>query len=284
MALLLLLPLLVSGYLVCLKDPIVYYKLHRYEGQLLYLQVGRYGIYCFILAFAIVGGLSLLISHDLGEYCVDPTQQLAFLPRCYNYSLDFLSALGTVAVKTSLVTQPISQSMVFGILIGLVTLLMPQLWAWNTVRELKYYLQTSDEEEIKTFLTKETLSHSPMGQTLVDAFGYKTPVMISMSDRKVYVGWIQSIGSPTEVTGVDLEVTLLPSFSGHRDKDTLQVSFTHKYPTDLSILQPIYFRQENIVSLTLFSEAVRDSFQSQKSGDGGSKWMKNMLEKLNPGR
>lgn len=268
MALLLLLPLLVSGYLVCLKDPIVYYKLHRYEGQLLYLQVGRYGIYCFLCAFAIMALLSTVFSHDLTTVCVDPSLQLAFLPRCYLYSLDFLSALGGVVTKLGYATDPASQGLVFGVLTGCLTLVMPSVWAWNTNRDLEHYLKTKDCEAIATFLTKETLSHSPMGKTLFDAFIYKLPVMISMSDRKVYVGLIQSIGAPTEVTGVDLEVRLRPSFSGHRDKDTLEVSFTHTYPTDISILQPIYFKQENIVSITLFSEEIRDSFQSQKAGSG----------------
>ncbi|MNJ07458.1 hypothetical protein D3C77_15560 [compost metagenome] len=282
MALLLLLPLLVSGYLVCLKDPIVYYKLHRYEGQLLYLQVGRFGIYCFLYAFAIMTVVTLVFSHDLGNFCVDPALQLAFLPRCYDYSLDFLSALGGVAQRFGLATHPASQSLVFGVLTGLLTLLMPSLWAWSTRRELKDYLKTEEEEEITTFLTRETLSHSPMGKTLIDAFVFKKPVMISMTDRKVYVGLIQSIGAPTEVTGVDLEVKLRPSFSGHRDKDTLKVSFTHTYPTDISILQPIYFKQENIVSITLFSEAIRDSFQAEKPGNSATRWYEDMLGKLSP--
>ncbi|RJX60308.1 hypothetical protein C6383_13710 [Pseudomonas syringae pv. actinidiae] len=66
MAFLLLLPLLVSGFLVCLKDPTVYCRLHRYEGQMLYLLVGRYGIYCFLAAMFVTAALAGLFSHDWG--------------------------------------------------------------------------------------------------------------------------------------------------------------------------------------------------------------------------
>ena len=44
MGLLIIVPLLVSGYMVCIRHPFFYVRLHRFQGQLLYLQVARMGM------------------------------------------------------------------------------------------------------------------------------------------------------------------------------------------------------------------------------------------------
>lgn len=61
MGLLIILPLLVSGYLVCIKHPYYYRRLHRFEGQLLYLQVARLGVVC-LLAATCLSALILVLS------------------------------------------------------------------------------------------------------------------------------------------------------------------------------------------------------------------------------
>lgn len=271
MALLLLLPLLVSGFLVCLYDPLIYYRLHRYEGQLLYLQVSRYGIYCLVTALAIMALLSGLLSHSWFTYCLSGVCTLESLGNCHTFSTDFLSYLGGLASKLGLVDSKVSQVTTFGFLTGLLTLAMPRVWAWRTHRGLRKDLGSDDAEEIDSYLTKSTLQHSPMGSTLVKAFAHKKPIMISMDDRKVYVGLIQSLGSPTEVTGLDLEIKLLPGLSGYRDKDSLKITYTNTYPKDPSIVEPIYFRQENIVSISLFSEKIREVFQNEEEAKS-KKW------------
>ncbi|WP_070886935.1 hypothetical protein [Pseudomonas argentinensis] len=264
MALLLLLPLLVSGYLACLKDPFSYYTLHRYEGQLLYLRVGYYGIMCFIAALAIVSAFSFVFSHDWFTYTLGPACLWGSWAGAHTFSTDFLAFFGKLISEAGLVDPKSSQAAVFALLAGLTTLVMPDVWAARTRRGLRAYLKSKDPERIESFLTKETLRHSPMGSTLVNAFAHKRSVMISMDDRKVYVGLIQSLGTPTEVTGVDLEIKLLPGLSGYRDKDSLKVTYTNTYPADTSILEPIYFKQENIISISLFSEKIREVFDEEE--------------------
>jgi hypothetical protein len=263
MALLLLLPLLVSGFLVCLEDPFKYYTLHRYEGQLLYLRVGHYGILCLMAAFAIVSTVSLILSHDW-SFTLAPSCLWGARAGEYTFSTDFLAGLGKLISEVGLVETKSSQITVFACLTGFITLLMPYAWAARMRRLLKAYVKSEDEEKIESFLTKETLRHSPMGSTLVNAFAHKRPVMISMDDRKVYVGLIQSLGRPTEVTGLDLEIRLLPGLSGYRDKDSLKVTYTNTYPSDPLILEPIYFKQENIISISLFSEKIREVFDEEE--------------------
>ncbi|MFC5694848.1 hypothetical protein ACFPU0_04655 [Pseudomonas sp. GCM10022186] len=262
MALLLLLPLLVSGYLVCLKDPVIYYKLHRYDGQLLYLQVGRYGIWCFLWALVIVGTISALVSHSWDGYCSDICGQLCIPP----FSTDFLAYLGKKAELAHLFTADNAQLGVFAILTGIATLFMPSCWAAVSFWLMKRQCQATEDSQAMAYILRETVAHSPLMLTLVEAFATKSEVMISMDDRKVYVGYIQSVGKPTEVVGVDQEVEFLPSVSGYRDKDTLKVNYTTEYPTDTKI-EPIYFKQANMVSVSLFSRDIRAAFEKAAESD-----------------
>jgi hypothetical protein len=290
MALLLLLPLLVSGYLVCLYDPIVYSKLHRYDGQLLYLQVGRFGITCLIMAFVIMLVLAGVFSHAwLDQVCIGTTPQLAFLPQpfCFPISTDFLAALGSVLQRLELVSSGLgAQCAVFGILTGLLTLMMPKLGALLTYRKLRKDLGTRKKKVIEAYILRESVSHSPIGIALVESFAFQLQVMITMDDRKVYRGFIQSVGAPTEVTGVDQEIEFLPSVSGYRDKDTMKVVYTTQYSEAEDVkIEPVYFRQENIVSISRFSEDIHKAFDKTDAGkdDKAEKFAENLdvfLEKL----
>lgn len=53
MLFLLIFPVLVAGFLACHTHPIHSYKLHRYEGQYLYLKSAELGLKCFAIAFAL---------------------------------------------------------------------------------------------------------------------------------------------------------------------------------------------------------------------------------------
>lgn len=261
MALLLLLPLLVSGFLVCLKDPIIYCRLHRYEGQMLYLQVGRYGIYCFLTAMIVTAGCVALLSHDWGTFCPSIAQKAeATVPVCYPVNTDFMAALSKLVRDWEIAGEKFSPVAVFLTLSGLLTLAIPTVWAFLTVLILKWQLGATKDKQIVAYLLGETVQHSPICSTLVDAFAGKDEVMITMDDRKVYVGYIIDVGAPTEVTGVDQEILLIPTVSGYRDKDTLKVVYTTDYPSDTPI-RPIGFRQENIISISVFSDEIRESFK-----------------------
>ena len=50
MGILLILPILVAGYIYCTSSLYMKYKMHRYDGQLLYLLVGKFGVYFFALS------------------------------------------------------------------------------------------------------------------------------------------------------------------------------------------------------------------------------------------
>lgn len=44
----------------------------------------------------------------------------------------------------------------------------------------------------------------------------------------------------------------------------MKVTYTNTYPTDPLILEPIYFKQENIISISLFSEKIREVFDEEE--------------------
>ena len=75
--------------------------------------------------------------------------------------------------------------------------------------------------------------------------------MLTMDDRKVYVGKVISLGEPSETSGMDQDVSIMPLMSGYRDKDTLKVTFTTYYEeVDADIY--LSLRQDAIVSATEF--------------------------------
>ena len=228
---------------------------------MLYLQVGRYGIYCFLAAMFVTAALAGLFSHDWGVFCPKWAQTNdAASPVCFAVNTDFMGALGQMGQDFDISGKNFSQVGVFLALSGLLTLAMPGLGAFFTVKILKWQLKASKEEEIAAYLLGESVEHSPICSTLFDAFVDKEEVMITMVDRKVYVGYIMDVGAPTEVTGVNQEILLIPTVSGYRDKDTLKVVYTTDYPSDTP-LRPIGFRQENIVSISIFSDEVREAFK-----------------------
>lgn len=278
MGFLLLLPLLVSGFLVCLRHRGIYYRLHRYEGQLLYLQVARYGLNCLFVSFAVVGVFSLLVSHDwkggclwCAHFCIPP------------FSTDFLAGLSPKLEAIGMAKGEVKgEAAAFVMLVAIGAMLLPVPWTWLLMVRLKkkirhrlvrmqkrYAAENFDaraDEIVSTYLLRESVAHSPRLKTLYEAFAMQQPVMLSMEDRKVYVGHVLSLGAPTEVATIDQELHLVPIISGYRDKDRLEVVYTTDY-AGLAVECPLYLKQENILSVTLYSEPVKVKFEKTRARD-----------------
>lgn len=65
MVALLLIPILVCGYIVTTRNPWHKLRLHRYEGQLLYLSSARLGISCTFLGFCLLAVIQSLTPSDI---------------------------------------------------------------------------------------------------------------------------------------------------------------------------------------------------------------------------
>jgi hypothetical protein len=268
MGVLLILPLLASGFVLCLRDSIIFSKLHRYDGQLLYLLVTYQGMLCFFWATITVTFAALLLSHNWPSYCFHWLNGQAICLPAFN--TDWLAWGGKeiMAVETS---SPLhGQVYFFMSLVGLVTCAMPFVLAplrfWRFRRRLKL---TPDQAQI--FLNIKAVEPLPMANMIASSMSTKDALMLTMTDRKVYVGLIQAIGSPTETTGALENFAIWPMTSGYRDKDTLKVVSTYTYPPFDQSVQPLVLRLDNVVSITHFDDEHRKKVIENAEKDAGSK-------------
>lgn len=251
MGLLIIVPLLVSGYMVCIKHPYFSNRLHRFQGQLLYLQVARLGMVCLIVA-TILSAVTLALSKQ--------NIQLAG----HAIATDYSTYLGSLLVQLDIANEKNCALWVFLIQVGLTAMLLPVCWA-NLYMSLKKQLLTLEsDEQFHYLLSLDVLEGNPLRILVRESIEQRVACMFSLSDRKVYVGIVVFVGAPTESEGIDHAFSLLPILSGYRDKDTLEVTFTTSY-SDTNVPQPILLIQENIVSATRFDFNTWRTFQSRKN-------------------
>lgn len=247
MGVLFVLLILVSGFLVCHLHPQYFFKLHRYEGQYLYLQAAYLGMICVVSAavfhFLLLHLLAMPVGEEARSLGINYVDWLAqWLP----------SALGLAEADQKLYV-------LLGV-IALTTLLIPWLISGWVYWRLKRYLQLDTNDEVDIVIMSELFSDSPLDQLLFSAMINDRNLMLVLDDRKVYVGRVATMGEPNENEGADQEISFLPFVSGYRDKDTLQVLFTTDYLKVGGNL-PLVIRQESIVSAREFDFSVYDSFQ-----------------------
>lgn len=108
---------------------------------------------------------------------------------------------------------------------------------------------------------------SPLDQLLASATikgkedkRYDNLIRIDLQDRRFYVGEIYAMGEPTETEGADQEISIIPYFSGYRDKDTLKVIYVNDYTSVTDERLELIIRQDQIVSATKFSFKAREEF------------------------
>jgi hypothetical protein len=251
MGLLIIFPLLVSGYLVCIKHPYYYCRLHRFEGQLLYLQVARLGLVCLVVA-SLTSALILALS-----------QQAVYVAG-RGVATDYGRYLGALLVQLDIANEKNAALWVFWLQTGLTTLVIPSLWARLYVNAKKKELKLKSDEQLNCRLALNILEGTPFKYLLRESIQKYTPCMFSLNDRKVYVGIVVFVGMPTESEGVDHAFTLLPLLSGYRDKDTLEVTLSTRY-SDSSHLAPIMLIQENVVSVTRFDFTTWNTSHARKN-------------------
>ncbi len=251
MGLLIVVPLLVSGYLVCILHPFFYYRLHRFEGQLLYLQVARLGMACLIAAALVSAALMVLSKQEV--YILG-----------HAVATDYSGYLGRLLVQFDVANANNATLWVFSLQVGITAMAIPFAWARFYVHAKKKSLKLKTDAEFHALLLLGILQGTPLRGLLRESFEQYTPCMFSLSDRKVYVGIVILVGAPTESAGIDHTFTLIPLLSGYRDKDTLEVTLNTHYANG-NIPRPIILVQANIVSATRFDFATWNTFQSRKN-------------------
>lgn len=117
------------------------------------------------------------------------------------------------------------------------------------------------KERTKIILMASVLKDSPLDHLFLKSYvidGFY--LMLTMEDRKVYIGRVISLGEPNESSGMDQEITITPYISGFRNEDNLSLKLTTKY-TDVSNDVSLVLRQDKIISATYFSESIYEEFQ-----------------------
>jgi len=209
----------------------------------------------------------------------------------FTISLDFLEALAGMVVSVDHTLANKAQIFSFFILVGCVTCLMPYVFSFISYRIyiFKFFFRKGAYEELLgkeaqgakrltraqkarargilegrfgNFLARDSNKHHPIASVLVQSLANAVPVMVTMEDRKVYIGVVTEIGSMSEISSGLENFGISPTLSGYRDKDTLKVAFTYEYPGkkgDKDDIEPsvTYLKLESIASITLYDEGLR---------------------------
>ena len=206
---LLILPILVSGFIICSINPYYKYRLYRYGGQYLYLQVITLGIISFIASLLILFLLRTIMPQNISIFTI----QFEFSPI-------------TLCVKELSKSQSVSLSktlpFVWSFFISLFSIIFAYIW--SKCMQFYYNFGTRSLE-----LMEDILSDSPLDALLFEAFIDATPVLLSLESKKVYVGIVNNLGEANENESPNQEISIIPILSGYRDDSYQIVQFTNYY-------------------------------------------------------
>ncbi|WP_028672661.1 hypothetical protein [Saccharospirillum impatiens] len=254
MLLFLIFPVLVAGFFACHIHPIHSYKLHRYEGQYLYLKSAELGIKCFAIALP-----TAIVAH----YWVPDSISFHYFSINLYLSAQLTDAMNSMGATDNSEAAKLAW---FFILSALTFLAAFVTKAWGHISLYRRF-GTWSSKITKLYVIGEILSDSPLDDLLFKLSLHKDKyAMLTMRDRKVYVGKVIDLGEPTETNGMDQDISIMPLMSGYRDTDTLKVEFQTFYD---EIESDIYLslRQDAIISATEFNfEAYRKWNAKVKDG------------------
>lgn len=196
-----------------------YYQLHRYDGQLLYLKVAAHGTMSvvFVLALAVIM-----------KFLFPDFHPIAIVSEILNVK----KTIDNNKVETWLALISIA-SIIFSLLWVFI------VWSKNVI--LGFFCEKQHHEDIfhakKLRILRKTISNSTLDSMLLDAMesSPKKSILVTLSSRKVYVGIVNGIQEPTESEAPNSYISIFPIMSGYRDKDTLSITFTNSYPSEVSV-------------------------------------------------
>lgn len=211
---LLLIPILVSGYILVVANLYHFYQLHKYDGQLLYLKVAAFGSFNVIAVMTIAASLKF------------------FFPEFHLIE----------QISKSLRIKKIvdaNKAEVWLVIISLCSVLSSI--AWVALIKCKdfvlglFYMKDTHEgvnHASRLRVLRKTLSTGSLDMMLLDCIEakIKQPILITLQSRKVYVGVVSGILEPTEDEGANSALTIFPIMSGYRNKNDLTIEFTNVYP------------------------------------------------------
>ncbi|EGQ8444824.1 hypothetical protein GTW15_17815 [Vibrio cholerae] len=229
---LLILPILISGFIALSSNPYNKLRLHRYDGQLLYLKAAKKGFIYFLITLC----TCLLLKEPryinllVVTFHTPDVPLVTLLANTMSSSLD--SPKSDLLEAAWLVT--------LSILTVLFTLLAQKMKKCSVrVQNIIANRSTKIKNDVmRIHMLGEILKDSPIDYMFYESFRHRKPIMITLKSRKVYVGIINKLGEPNESREPNQEVSLVTAMSGYRDKDTLEIKFTNNYSPDTENSEP----------------------------------------------
>lgn len=239
MGILLIIPVLISGFIYCNTRWSEYYKLHRYQGQYLYLASAKYGVYNTALVILI----------------------------------EYFSRRGTDINPLSLFTPLFPQIdtetaylFIFIVNTAVLSIVTPYLFAmmFNLVDVfvLKGKITAKAIAQTKIKYITDILSDSPLDQLLIKSYLDTKPILMTLDSGKVYVGFVTQLGEPNESEGMRQEIGLKPTASGYREKETHKVTLTTSYKENSEDAY-VVIRYDLITTACRFYPAVYEQTRKQ---------------------
>ncbi|HGE4103168.1 TPA: hypothetical protein ACGK2H_002551 [Escherichia coli] len=216
---LLIIPILVSGYIMITANQYHYFRLYRHEGQLLYMKVAALGTYCLVASVIIAAAIKYKwpdfhLVHDMVE-----TFNVTSKPETDRIYM-WLLLLSATSICFSLCYVSV-------------------VWVKDFLLGCFYKRDIYDQitEAMKARVLRKTYSQGSLDLLLLDAIESdpKRPMLITLSSNKVYVGIINGSGEPTENQGPHQHISFVPLMSGYRNKENLSVTFTNAYPGEIQV-------------------------------------------------
>lgn len=272
MSLILLLPILVSGFTYCNKRYTQFIKLHRYQGQYLYLKSVKYGLFIVLASALSISTFSIL--------CPTSAQLInSFLNQHISSIIPHNSDLNIneVTSYTKITVLSIVLSYIFAFSLNLINIITKAgfplpLETGNNVKLLYFFGNWWESArynwlDTKILLSCDILSDSPLDKIFIDAYSLVEEILITTDSGKVYVGFIANLAEPNESKGIDQEIKIIPTCSGYRDSITKKVIFNTYYPEE-DTNSYIIIKQDLIISASPFSKDIYDKVNKSTSIHG----------------
>ncbi|WP_238565668.1 hypothetical protein WH390_07275 [Candidatus Arsenophonus nilaparvatae] len=92
-------------------------------------------------------------------------------------------------------------------------------------------------------MRQELTKDNPMEEMFFDSLVDRRQIMITLQNKKIYIGIINALGEPNEKEGPNQYISILPILSGYRHKDDLNIVLKNEYVdlnnADTSIILPL---------------------------------------------
>ncbi|WP_225774171.1 hypothetical protein [Pseudomonas sp. Marseille-Q5115] len=261
MGLLLILPILVSGYIYCHGSIYHQATLSRYDGQLLYMLIAKTGLFLFAIAAIVSFALLYASKHGYFQYVTPDYADYA------KYVRAFLVRYGIADEAGASLWVFFGQASVLSF-----------FFAWLFPRVFPFLLMVRyriGPAKAKALVLNSLVPLPPLTKHLLGSISDEDSLyMFSMEDRKVYVGRVSSVGDLHEAGLMDEDFEIVPTMSGYRDKDTLKVTYTTDYSAVVEDMElsgreigfTILLSQKNIVSISRFEPEVWARFKARQDG------------------